>query len=250
MLRPRRSLKTPPKNPQSGRRPLSGERFLRLQVIDVLPERWVAQYSDRAHPAGPSAAERPARADASDLEERSDQTGRPNVLQQQARFDAFVERYDAERPHQVLAMKDGRVSWSRGECRRQLQPPLPHRQSPDASRPQSSRQRRREGQGHHLRPRVSANRAAARSCSGDRRDHPSALSIDLEDPAPARALRRTGTGGQRRSAEGARAQDDPTTPGPCNGSPRIRHGRSSANFKTIACCALVQSWYSSTNRPA
>jgi len=29
----------------------------------------------------------------------------PNVLQQQARFDAFVERYNQERPHQALAMK-------------------------------------------------------------------------------------------------------------------------------------------------
>jgi putative transposase len=28
-----------------------------------------------------------------------------NVLQQQARFDAFVERYNAERPHQALGMK-------------------------------------------------------------------------------------------------------------------------------------------------
>jgi transposase InsO family protein len=28
-----------------------------------------------------------------------------NVLQQQARFDAFVERYNRERPHQALAMK-------------------------------------------------------------------------------------------------------------------------------------------------
>jgi len=29
----------------------------------------------------------------------------PNVLQQQARFDAFVERYNRERPHQALGMK-------------------------------------------------------------------------------------------------------------------------------------------------
>ena len=28
-----------------------------------------------------------------------------NVLQQQARFDAFVERYNQERPHQALGMK-------------------------------------------------------------------------------------------------------------------------------------------------
>ena len=28
-----------------------------------------------------------------------------NVLQQQARFDAFIDRYNQERPHQALAMK-------------------------------------------------------------------------------------------------------------------------------------------------
>src|SRR6185312_1214859 len=28
-----------------------------------------------------------------------------NVLQQQARFDAFIERYNVERPHQALGMK-------------------------------------------------------------------------------------------------------------------------------------------------
>src|SRR6266545_4173804 len=35
------------------------------------------------------------------------------------------------------------------------------------------------------------------------------VSIDLEDPARARALRRTGTGRQRGGQEGPRAQDDP-----------------------------------------
>ena len=38
------------------------------------------------------------------LKTRGDQTGRANVLQQQARFDAFVERYNHERPHQALGM--------------------------------------------------------------------------------------------------------------------------------------------------
>jgi putative transposase len=33
------------------------------------------------------------------------QPAAPNVLQQQARFDAFVTRYNQERPHQALAMK-------------------------------------------------------------------------------------------------------------------------------------------------
>ena len=29
----------------------------------------------------------------------------PNVLQQQARFDTFVDRYNRDRPHQALGMK-------------------------------------------------------------------------------------------------------------------------------------------------
>jgi len=40
------------------------------------------------------------------------------------------------------------------------------------------------------------------------------VSIDLEDPARARALRRTGAGRQRGSQEGPRAQDDPGIPRP------------------------------------
>jgi hypothetical protein len=41
---------------------------------------------------------------ASDPEDRSHQTRPANVLQPQARFDAFIERYNAER-HQALGMK-------------------------------------------------------------------------------------------------------------------------------------------------
>jgi hypothetical protein len=40
---------------------------------------------------------------------------------------------------------DGRLSRQRGECGCELQSPLPERQSPDATRPQSSRQCRGEG---------------------------------------------------------------------------------------------------------
>jgi hypothetical protein len=68
----------------------------------------------------------------------------------------------------------------------------PKRQSPDASRPQPSRKRRGEGPRHHLRRRVSPTRPPAWSRTGHRRHHAPALSIDLEDPTRARALRRAG----------------------------------------------------------
>ena len=58
--------------------------------------------ADRADQTRSSATERPTRADASDAQEGSDQAGRANVLQQQARFDTFVEQYNHERPHQAL----------------------------------------------------------------------------------------------------------------------------------------------------
>ena len=55
------------------------------------PSGGCASGSDRTHHAGPAATKRPARADASDVEAGSDQAGRENLLQQQARFDAFVD---------------------------------------------------------------------------------------------------------------------------------------------------------------
>ena len=64
---------------------------------------------------------------------------------------------------------------------------------------------------HDLRHGVSPARAAARTCPGHRRYHPPTVSIDLEDPARARALRRARAGGQRRGEESASAQDDPRT---------------------------------------
>jgi hypothetical protein len=109
---------------------------------------------------------------------------------------------------------DGRLSRQRGECGHQLQPPLPERQSSDAARPQSGRQCRGEGQGNNLRCRIPSARPSPRSCPGNRRHHPPVVSIDLEDPARARALRRTGAGRQRGSQEGPRAKDDPGTPRP------------------------------------
>ena len=39
------------------------------------------------------------------LKKEATKPAAPNVLQQQARFDAFVERYNQERPHQALGMK-------------------------------------------------------------------------------------------------------------------------------------------------
>ena len=54
---------------------------------------------------GPSATKRPPRADASHLEKEATKPAAANVLQQQARFDAFVPQYNQERPHQALGMK-------------------------------------------------------------------------------------------------------------------------------------------------
>ena len=106
---------------------------------------------------------------------------------------------------------DGRLSRQRGERRRELQPSLPERQPPDATRPQSSRECRGEGQRDDLRHRLPPARPAARTCASDRRHHSPAVSFDLEDPARARALRRTRARRQRRGQEGARAEDDPRT---------------------------------------
>ncbi len=44
-------------------------------------------------------------ADASDAQDGSTKPAAANVLRQLARFDAFVERFNQERPHQALAMK-------------------------------------------------------------------------------------------------------------------------------------------------
>jgi putative transposase len=47
----------------------------------------------------------PPRTDASDHEERNHQPAGLNFLQQQARFDDFVDIYNNERPHEALGMK-------------------------------------------------------------------------------------------------------------------------------------------------
>jgi putative transposase len=64
-----------------------------------------ARYPDRAHQTRASAAEWPARTDASHRKKEATKPAAANVLQQQARFDAFIARYNQERPHQALGMK-------------------------------------------------------------------------------------------------------------------------------------------------
>ena len=62
---------------------------------------------------------------------------------------------------------DGRLPRQRGECRRELQPPLPQRQSADATHPQPSRQRRGESQGDDLCRRLPSDRPTPRTCPSD-----------------------------------------------------------------------------------
>jgi hypothetical protein len=69
--------------------------------------------------------------------------------------------------------------------------PLPEGQPADATRPESGRERRREGQGHHLRDRLSPACPTARARASHRRHHPPALSSDLEDSSPGHTVRGT-----------------------------------------------------------
>ena len=47
----------------------------------------------------------PPRADAFDAQEEATKPAANNFLQQQAKFDDFLECYDQDRPHQALDMK-------------------------------------------------------------------------------------------------------------------------------------------------
>jgi hypothetical protein len=76
------------------------------------------------------------------------------------------------------------IAWQRRERGRELQPSSHQRQPPDAARPQSGRKRGREGQGHHLRDRVSTTRPASRTRASHRGYHPPPLPTDLEDSSP------------------------------------------------------------------
>jgi transposase len=110
---------------------------------------------------------------------------------------------------QAPCLLDGRLPRQRGECRRELQPPVSQRQSPDAARPQSGCQCRGQGQGDNLRRRLPPNRPTPRPCSGDRGHHPPAVPSDLEDSSPGHPLRRTRASREHRGEEGTRTQDDP-----------------------------------------
>jgi hypothetical protein len=109
---------------------------------------------------------------------------------------------------------DGSVSRHRGERGQELQSPLSQGQPADGTRPESGGKRYGEGEGHHLRDRVSPARAAPWSRPNHRCDHPPTLSPHLEDSSPGRAVRGTRAGGQRRGKEGPSAQDDPRTAKP------------------------------------
>ena len=127
---PSRSSSGPSRIWAARRHPHRQRRALRLRARALRPEqarRLVAppRHWARAHRPGPSRAERPARADAPHAEDGSDPARRaPNVLQQQARFDTFVHRFNHERPHQALDDGDarpvaisprrGRISGARG----------------------------------------------------------------------------------------------------------------------------------------
>jgi len=87
-----------------------------------------------------------------------------------------------------LASWMGACPGNEESCGRELQSPLPQRQSSDAARPQSGRQCRGEGQGDDLRRRVSPHRPTPRPCSGDRRDYPPIVPSDLEDSPPAHPI--------------------------------------------------------------
>jgi putative transposase len=59
----------------------------------------------RTHPARPSAVERPSRTHTSDPEEEATKPAASNFLQQQSRFDKFIDVFNNQRPHEALDMK-------------------------------------------------------------------------------------------------------------------------------------------------
>ena len=72
----------------------------KLCGLAASPGHWYREHQTRC-----SATEWSSRTHASYLEERSHQAGGPNFLQQQARFDKFIEVFNHERPHEALDMK-------------------------------------------------------------------------------------------------------------------------------------------------
>ena len=80
-----------------------------------------------------------------------------------------------------LASWMGACPGNEESARRELPPPLPQRQSADATCPQPSRQCRGEGKRDHLQRGVPPARPASGPCPGDRCRYSPALSVDLED---------------------------------------------------------------------
>jgi len=77
-----------------------------LQFLQTLRLAAEARHRHRAHQARLPAAKRTPRTHALDALKR--ETARPpasNAIQQQERFDAFRHEFNAERPHEALAMK-------------------------------------------------------------------------------------------------------------------------------------------------
>src|SRR4029453_7139417 len=68
------------------------------------------------------------------------------------------------------------------------------------------------GEVYVLPRRVSPALSPTRTRPSDRRNRPPAVSADLEDPPRRHSVRGTRASRQRRSEEGAGAQDDPRTP--------------------------------------
>lgn len=106
--REKRSSSGRSRNSACRRRPDRQRRAVRIRPRPLRPQqtrRVVApiRHGDRTDETRASRAERPARAHASDAEEAT-KPAAANVLQQ-ARFDAFIEPYNRDRPHQGLGMK-------------------------------------------------------------------------------------------------------------------------------------------------
>jgi transposase len=90
-------------------KPTWGARKLRDRLLRKLPNHVrvpaQARHHDRAYPARPSSTERSPRTHASNPKNGSYPSGRFQLLQQQAKFDAFVQEFNNERPHEALDMQ-------------------------------------------------------------------------------------------------------------------------------------------------
>jgi putative transposase len=85
-------------------------RTVRLRPRDLRAQQTLGlvatpRHSDRADQTGPSATEGRLERMHLTLKQEATKPAAANVLQQQARFDTFIEQYNHERPHQALKMK-------------------------------------------------------------------------------------------------------------------------------------------------